>query len=354
MDLVSVIVPLYNAREYLAECIESIISQSYPAWELLLVDSGSTDGSRELCEEYAGRYENVQVLYQENHGISAARNLGLEKACGTYVAFVDADDYLADRGVLMEMVQALEQSGADIAVGNYKRLWNGRLLPAARHSSFSGEDTASAAFRFQGFFSVGVLSYVWCKLYRHSFFREHGLQFGDFNYAEDKMFNYLCYLQKARYVFVEKDVYVYRKNESSVSYIYREDSKECWMRIAEEIYQSVVQAGVEPEYGDLAAYTIFFAAFFDAKMKYLHAGRSVKAVREVLRAYRGYPLAKKYFAEFAKGKLVKRIPSILWKAMIWGFSAAMYFKCYLLLAVGIKLLIELRIDERLSDTGLRE
>ena len=102
------------------------------------------------------------------------------------------------------------------------------------------------------------------------------------------------------------------------------------------------------------ANTIFFAAFFDGKMEYAHAGRRMSSVKGVLKKYRKHPLAGRYFAKFASGRGLKEIPSLFWKLMIWGFSFAMYLKCYLLLAFGIKLLVDLRIDERLSDTGLRE
>lgn len=354
MKKISIIVPVYNASDYLSTCVESILGQDYAAWELLLVENGSTDGSREICENYAAKYEKIKVLSLEESGVSAARNAGLAAASGEYIVFADADDYLAENMVLSEMVQCMEQSDADIVVGNYHRLWNGKMLPAGRYDSLTGMDSSSAEFRFQGFFSVGVLSYVWCKMYRAAFIERYSVKFGNYNYAEDKMFNFLCCLQGAKYAFLDKAVYVYRKNDNSVSYTFRKDSIECWLRIAQDLQGILEKEDKEQEYGDLVAHTIFFASFFDAKMMYLYSGKKLSEVKKVLREYRNHMLSEKYFREFAVGKRLKRISSLLWRVMIWGFSVAMYCKWYFLLGIGIKLLIDLRIDERLSDTGLRE
>lgn len=354
MKKVSIIVPVHNASKYLVECVESVLKQDYDAWELFLIENGSTDDSREICERYAAACEKIQVLCLNASGVSAARNAGLAVATGEFIVFADADDYLAENTVLSEMVQLLEQSDADIVVGNYQRLWNGKILPAGRYEGLSEMDSSSAEFRFQGFFSVGVLSYVWCKMYRTSFIKKYSVHFGEYNYAEDKMFNFLCCLYGAGYVFLDKAVYVYRKNDVSISNTFRKDSAECWLRIAQDLQEILEKENWEEEYGDLVAYTIFFASFFDAKMMYLHSGKKISEVKKVLCKYRNHTLSKKYFKEFAGGKRLKRISSLLWRVMIWGFSVAMYCRWYLLLEIGIKLLIDLRIDERLSDTGLRE
>lgn len=351
---VSVIVPVYNAEDFLTECVESVLSQQYGQWELLLVENGSTDGSLAVCERYAAECDRIRVLRQMEGGASEARNAGLKEAKGEYIVFVDADDYLADAEVFSDMVQTMENSSADILVGNYMRLWKGNLLPAKSHVSFSGFDRENEAFLFQGFFSEGTLSYVWCKMYRHSFLKSHSVSFGAYDYAEDKMFNCACYIYGARYAFIEKEVYVYRKNDNSISHSYRKDSVECWMKIARDLQQLLERENKVREYGCLVANTIFFAVFFDGKMEYIHGGKSVIPVRRILKRYRNYSLAGRYFREFASGRRLRQIPSPMWKVMIFGFSFAMYLKWYMLLAFGIKLLVDCRVDERLSDTGLRE
>lgn len=350
---ISVIVPVYNAGAFLRECVESILKQKDARYELLLIDNGSTDGSRELCEQYAAEYDSVRVTYESERGASAVRNRGLAEAEGEYVVFVDADDYVLEEDTFSYLVEEMETSGADIAVGNYFRLWNGKLLPAKKHDSFSGKDTGSPSFWFEGFYSGGTLSYVWCKMYRRSFLQEHSIRFGSYTYAEDKMFNMICYLHGARYTFVDRQVYVYRKNDASVSFGYREDSCRCWMQLAMDLQDFLDENRLE-KYSGLVANTIFFAVFFDAKMRYVHDGNKLSAVKSVLREYRSYPLARRYFGEFARGKRLGEIPSMLWRVMIFGFSVAMALHFDFLLALGIKVLVDARVDERLSDTGTRE
>lgn len=119
-DLVSIIVPVYQVKEYVGECVESLLAQTYTNLEILLVDDGSTDGSGEICDEYACRDNRVRVIHQENQGVSAARNIGLDQATGEYVAFVDSDD-----AVLPEYIEVLydltDRYQADIAACAFVR-----------------------------------------------------------------------------------------------------------------------------------------------------------------------------------------------------------------------------------------
>ena len=112
--MVSIIMPVYNVAQYLKKCIDSIIAQSFDAWELILVDDGSSDGSQTICDEYAAADARIQVLHKENGGVSSARNLGLEKKTGEYVLFLDADDWIEPQ-MLELLVNAAEQNQADIA-----------------------------------------------------------------------------------------------------------------------------------------------------------------------------------------------------------------------------------------------
>ncbi|MBQ4521247.1 MAG: glycosyltransferase [Bacteroidaceae bacterium] len=96
MCKVSIIIPIYNAEKYIQTCIDSITSQSYNDWELILVNDGSKDASLLLCRDYAEKYPQIHVFTKENGGVSSARNLGLQKAQGDYVLFVDVDDYLSE------------------------------------------------------------------------------------------------------------------------------------------------------------------------------------------------------------------------------------------------------------------
>ena len=93
--IISVIVPVYNVKDYLDECLESIVNQLYTALEIILVDDGSTDGSAEICDNWLKRDSRVRVVHKENGGLSDARNAGMSIATGEYVGFVDGDDKIA-------------------------------------------------------------------------------------------------------------------------------------------------------------------------------------------------------------------------------------------------------------------
>ena len=95
-SLISVVVPVYNVKQYLDDCMHSIVNQTYENIEIILVDDGSTDGSGELCEEWKGKDSRIRVIHQENGGLSAARNTGIEHAKGSYIAFVDSDDWVSE------------------------------------------------------------------------------------------------------------------------------------------------------------------------------------------------------------------------------------------------------------------
>ena len=96
IPILSIIVPVYNVADYLPRCMDSILSQSFADFEVLLVDDGSTDGSGDICDAYPNRDSRVRVFHKENGGVSSARNIGLEKSKGEWITFVDADDYLDD------------------------------------------------------------------------------------------------------------------------------------------------------------------------------------------------------------------------------------------------------------------
>lgn len=119
MNLVSVIVPVYNAKQWLSECVESVLKQSYSEIELILVDDGSTDGAAQLCDHYSEKDSRVKVIHKVNAGAEKARETGVEEARGVYTMFIDADDYLKERTILEEAVRKLEQHQADIACFDY-------------------------------------------------------------------------------------------------------------------------------------------------------------------------------------------------------------------------------------------
>ena len=352
--LVSIVVPVYNAASFLPECIGSIRRQTCENWELLLIDDGSQDASGTLCDEYAAQDERIRAVHIANGGQARARNRGLEQAKGEYLLFVDADDFLAGDTVLETLVETARGTCCDIAVGDYARFWKGSSLPAASAAELAALNRDSETFRFRGFYSGGSLSYVWGRLYRCAFLEEHALRLPLLSYAEDKVFNLHCYFCGARYAFTGRICYQYRMNPASISYRYRPDSCAQWLTAARQIDADLQAAGGAAAWRDVVWYTIVFAAFFDAKMEYVQHSCTLHPVRALLADYNADPLAQQAFSAVMRGECVREIGQRLWQWMLRGFSAAMRLHAYGALGLGIKLLVDLRIDERLSDTGLRE
>lgn len=118
-ELISVIVPVYNAKSWLQKCIDSVLSQTYSNLEILLIDDGSTDGSSNLCDSYGETYSQIRVCHQTNQGLSAARNTGLDMASGNYIFFLDSDDFL-EPDALESMYYTLTDTNADLVIGAYQ------------------------------------------------------------------------------------------------------------------------------------------------------------------------------------------------------------------------------------------
>lgn len=128
-ELISIIVPVYNIREYLERCVASICAQTYPKLEILLVDDGSTDGTSGLCDELALRDERIRVFHKQNGGSSSARNLGIEKAAGAYLGFVDSDDYI-EPDMYQKLYDALQKYQVRISQGGRDEIdASGKKLP---------------------------------------------------------------------------------------------------------------------------------------------------------------------------------------------------------------------------------
>ena len=126
---ISIIVPVYNTEKYLHRCVDSILAQTFTDFELLLIDDGSKDNSGKICDEYAAKDNRIRVFHKENGGVSSARNLGLDNACGKYIIFMDADDYWYDATALEQLYVTAETYDLDIIRGEYKAVdSNGNLL----------------------------------------------------------------------------------------------------------------------------------------------------------------------------------------------------------------------------------
>lgn len=202
---ISIIVPVYNVKAFLSECVESLLAQTYRDFEIILVDDGSTDGSEKLVDDFKRQDDRIHAIHQKNAGLSAARNAGIKKAKGDYLAFVDSDDSVAPT-FLEELHNVLQSSHADIAVCGYDS-----KLPQS--TTLSGEDAAVQLLTKQE--NLDILA--WNKLYKKSLFLEYGIFFPEGKIHEDNLTTYKLYAVAQKVVFLPKTLYHYRQRSDSIT-----------------------------------------------------------------------------------------------------------------------------------------
>lgn len=212
----SFIVPVYNVEAYLPQCLDSILSQSAPDCETILVDDGTKDSSNVICDEYSRRYTDVKVIHKANGGLSSARNAGMELAEGKYVCFVDSDDYI-EAGSVQKLLQWIDANDADICFLQTTKVYpNGSTQPM-------GEELDPAMIRGQD--GAKVLEFLssrpkfpgsaWAKLFRREFLEENALHFpDDRRLSEDLMYCLNAFLTAERFDALETPFYCYRQNRA--------------------------------------------------------------------------------------------------------------------------------------------
>lgn len=208
----SVIVPVYNVANYLPECIDSILAQNIPNMEILLINDGSTDNSVEIVQDYADRYENIICFHTKNQGLSAARNYCIDRARGTYIAFVDGDDFLPT-GAYQDMLQVMEDGQCDITAGMISMLRKGKPEPQKRTAGiFHGKiEYVTLDERPELVQSITVTN----KIYRCSFLKSGKLRFPEGIVYEDGPFTIPC-LHRANIIgLLPRICYIQRIRENS-------------------------------------------------------------------------------------------------------------------------------------------
>ncbi|MDR1189977.1 MAG: glycosyltransferase [Bifidobacteriaceae bacterium] len=214
--LVSVIVPVFNTEKYLPECLNSLANQTYPALEIVIVDDGSTDASPDLCAQFAGLEPRASVIRTENRGLSAARNTGLEASHGTFVTFVDSDDYLLGDCVA-EMVRAAQRSKASIvSAGCLLVTALGKPIRAVtpgQGATRPGREALLAHLRAPSIVSISA----WGTLYRRSLFMDHDVRFPPGLLFEDNYASPLLYYCADRVAYIQRPYYAYRQRDESIT-----------------------------------------------------------------------------------------------------------------------------------------
>ena len=197
MAKVSVIVPVYNDEQYLADCVDSVLRQSYQDRELILVDDGSTDHSPQICENYRERDARVRVLHKVNGGVGSSRNAGLAMATGDYILFVDNDDWLVDDHI-EQLYRHLTDNDGDYYEKNY-----------------SIQEWFQQQYRSNYYNMSQVFTVPWCKLYKRSLFKH--IAYPIDKPVEDDLTSWKVYLLANKVAYFNAAIYFHRILASSVT-----------------------------------------------------------------------------------------------------------------------------------------
>lgn len=245
--LISIIIPVYNASEYLEQCLESILGQSYQTLQVLCVDDFSTDNSLEILHKYAKIDERVEVITKRNEGVSLARNLALDNILGEYVLFVDSDDWIDLHTCEIAMDYA-QKEDYDVVMWTYYRERRNESLDKRiyeKNIEFGSQMEVRDKLhrRMVGILddelrrpeNADALCTVWGKLYRAEIIQKHKIRFYDIRKIgtyEDGLFNLDFFFYVSKAMFINEPLYHYRRTVSnSVTNSYNPELRNQWKRL---------------------------------------------------------------------------------------------------------------------------
>lgn len=206
MPKLSVIIPVYNVEEYLRMCLDSVVNQTLKDIEIICINDGSTDNSGKILDDYTQKDNRITVIHKKNKGVSVARNIGIDKATGEYLMFVDSDDLLT-LAACETAYNTIAEDGSDMLIYGHSTLNNGTVKTAKK-------------YQLDHHYSYTELSEITndklvhiCKIYKKKFIQRNNIKFlKNCKTAEDIAFCWTCYLNKAKISEITKPLYIYRIN----------------------------------------------------------------------------------------------------------------------------------------------
>ena len=213
--LISIIIPIYNVEAYLTKCIASVVRQIYSNIEIILVDDGSPDNCGKICDAWAEKDSRIVVIHKKNGGLSDARNVGVAKASGKYVTFVDSDDYISSDYVEY-LWTLLNENDADVSCGNVASVYDQKenFLNHGKEKiqCFDNVQTCCEMLKFKSI----QMTVAWAKLYKRCLLEQNPFPIG--RYHEDEAVMYKIFYESSKTVVGNKKIYgYYQGNTSSIT-----------------------------------------------------------------------------------------------------------------------------------------
>lgn len=210
---ISIIIPVYNVEDYLEQCLDSILNETYSNYEIILVDDGSSDSSPAICDRYSKNYSNVDVIHKRNEGVSVARNVGIEKSKGEYIVFIDSDDWV--REDFLKVLDA-NAGNADLLFFSNVNVCDKELLVTYEIGNFYSDDRKQIEDEILHLFNNlahhDFYGFTWNKLFRADIIKEHNIRFvPGLSVFEDEIFtnDYVKYIHSMQVL--NTPIYYYRK-----------------------------------------------------------------------------------------------------------------------------------------------
>ncbi len=243
MPEISVIIPVYDVESTIHVCVDSVLKQTFSDYEIILVDDGSPDNCGRICDEYKAQHNNITVIHKENGGLSDARNAGLTAARGTYVMFLDSDDYITE-----DCLDSLLQKPADMIIGFVikHRFQKAAKLKCEKADKFYHEDFGE---KLPPLVESGLLDYIHAKLYNRQVITEHNLSFedGELTYSEDTYFNYTFLKFCQSVCIVDKYLHHYTYNSNGLGRRFYPDRYEKTARLDQFLVTVSKEMGIYNE-----------------------------------------------------------------------------------------------------------
>lgn len=320
MPTISIIVPVYKVEKYLHCCVDSILAQTFTDWELLLIDDGSPDRSGEICDEYASKDARIKVFHKENGGVSSARNLGIDKAEGEWLCFIDSDDtiqptYLDDF--------ELDKEKSDIYMQGYVKIKKGKVID--KHSFLNCNET--------DFFAILAYSEENCiinspcfKLYKRSIILDNGIKFDTkTSYGEDHLFSlsYIPFANSAHYSMGTGYIYRVSEGESLTQRIVPYNEITYYSLQAKKYQDDICEKSQSNEYISVVG-TVFIANYI----------RTLKYLAQEKGSYSKYKWVRERFLPEMK-KITTNSLSLKYK-LIRSVTISSYFNAILYIVIKSK------------------
>lgn len=296
---VSVVVPVYNVKQYLHRCIKSLLNQDFSNYEIILVDDGSTDDSGKICDDYAQNQDFIRVVHKKNGGLSSARLAGFKASCGKYLCFIDSDDYLKEN-YLKDLYDSIVVNNAEMSICAYYYEKEGNQSPHLLSNNSScitdiKEDFVLPIVSENNNFSNKMLpNFMWLRMIKREIISEDLFVSERDVYQEDLVFNLLVSNKLNCISLINKPNYVYCHNGASLTEKYRDNAWQMQINLYDTISRFCQDNGfsVEVSLAKRLINAVVFTVRNAAKTDYKRFLQDIK----VMKKDRMYTTASKHFS----------------------------------------------------------